>query len=492
MTAEQEILTEETAKVSKVAAMFAVEKPDIAARFGKLQESAKTLRQYDAQQRCELLKGLWAATQKRQKAIFEAAYKERRSHDLDVAAELMMIKGEIDHMIKHLPRWMKPKKVKGSMATLGKKCFVQYEPKGVVLNLSAWNAPTAISLIPLIAAIAAGNAVALKPSELAPHSAQIVEDILREALPIGADCFQGGPEIAQALLAQPFNHIYYTGGYAVGSIVMKAAAEYFAGVTLEMGGKSPVIIDESAKLENAATKLAWGRNMNAGQVCIAPDYVIAHENIRDEFVTLLSDKISELYDSEGSGFDKSRYMPRIINARHHARIKGLIDDALEKGATLASGGGSDEKDLFIEPTLLTNVTEDMRVMQEEVFGPVMAITSFTRREEVPNIIARRPKPLALYIYSTNKNNIDYFMQNTTAGSTVINNNCIQSGTNPNLPFGGIGHSGMGRIGGFRGFEEMSNARSVVYQPLDRFRDFLMQLPPYSERYEKIIMGAIRK
>ena len=277
----------------------------------------------------------------------------------------------------------------------------------------------------------------------------------------------------------------------VGKIVMKAAADHFASITLEMGGKSPVIIDETANLENAATKLAWGRVMNAGQVCIAPEYIVIHETVKDKFLSLIKEKIEALYNSDGTGLQKSSYVPRVINERHYERIKGLMDDAVSKGAELVFGGGSDRTDRYIEPTILTNMTEDMEIMNEEVFGPVLSVLSYSERSEVLEIIAKRPTPLAFYVYSTNKDNINYFLQNSTSGSAVVNNNCIQSGTNPNLPFGGVGTSGMGRIGGYEGFKHMSNARSVVHQPLDKFRDFLVQLPPYSKRYSDLIMKGLK-
>jgi len=404
-----------------------------------------------------------------------------------------MLKSEIDFVAKNLAKWMKPEKIKNSLATMGKTCEIRRQSKGVVLNMAAYNAPTAESFVPMIASIAAGNSMAIKPSELAPDSAQIIQDIVNKVFPSDeAEVFQGGVEVAQELLSLPFDHIYYTGGTAVGKIVMKAAADNLASVTLEMGGKNPVIIDETAKLENAATKLAWGRVMNAGQVCIAPDYALVHESVKDEFQTLISQKIQAQYNSENTGLDKSNYVPRIINERHTKRIKTLLDDAIKKGATVVSGGNVNIKDNYVEPTILTDVTEDMKIMQEEVFGPVMCVIGYQKREEVLNHIAPRTNSLALYIYSTNDDNIEYFLDNTSSGSAVVNNNCVQSGTNPRLPFGGVGNSGMGRIGGYEGFRTMSNERSVVHQPLDRFRDFLVQLPPYSDRYSGLIMKGLKK
>jgi aldehyde dehydrogenase (NAD+) len=465
---------------------------DIKTQFEKLQSSKLKLRNSSAAERAAKLNAIWEATKARKEDLFIATHKERGTHDLDVAAELMMVKSEIDFVAKNTANWMRPEKVRNSMATMGKRCEIRRQSKGVVLNIAAYNAPTAESIVPAVAAISAGNAIAVKTSEYAPHSAQIIQEIFNEALPEDeGQVFQGGVETAQELLALPFDHIYYTGGMAVGKIVMKAAADNFASVTLEMGGKSPVIIDETADIENAATKLAWGRVMNAGQVCIGPEYVLIHESRKDEFLKLIVEKINEQYNSEGTGFQNSKYVPRIINERHHGRIKGLIDDATNKGATLVCGGGSDAADRYIEPTVLTNMSEDMDIMQEEVFGPVLSVIPWSSRQEVLDSIERRPTPLALYIYSKDKDFVEYFLTNTSSGSAVVNNNCIQSGTNPRLAFGGVGTSGMGRVGGYEGFKSMSNERSVVHQPLDRFRDILINLPPYSERYNNLIMKALK-
>ncbi len=465
---------------------------DIATGFKTLQSSTLRLRNSTASERAQKIKAIWTHTLARKEDLFKAGHKERRSHELDIAAELVMLKAEVDFTVKNLAGWMKPERIKNSLSTMGKTCEIRRQSKGVVLNMAAYNAPTAEAFMPMIAAVAAGNAIAIKPSELAPDSAQIIQEIVNAAFPEDeAQVFQGGVDVAQDLLALPFNHIYYTGGMAVGKIVMKAAADNFASVTLEMGGKSPVIIDETADLENAATKISWGRVMNAGQVCIGTEYVIIHESKKEAFLNLLKEKMQAQYNSDGKGFESSNYVPRIINERHTKRIKALMDDAVKKGATTICGGATDIKDCYIEPTVFSDVSDDMSIMQEEVFGPVLCVTTYKNKEDVLEIIEKRPNPLALYIYSTDKANIEYFLTNTSSGSAVVNNNCVQSGTNPRLPFGGVGSSGMGRIGGYEGFRTMSNERSIVHQPLDRFRDFLIQMPPYSERYNNIIMKALK-
>ncbi|HQR04594.1 MAG: aldehyde dehydrogenase family protein [Proteobacteria bacterium] len=463
---------------------------NITTGFARLKASTPRLAQTSARERADKLRALLNATLAAKQRFFEASYEELKSCDLDVAGQLMMIKTEVDFAAKHLEKWMKPRKVPNSAATFGKKCYIRYEPKGVMLNLSTWNAPVCISLIPPIAAIAAGNAVALKPSELAPLSGGVVREVVESVF--SADefaVFEGGPDVAQALLEQPWNHIYYTGGQRVGRIVMKAAAEYFSGVTLEMGGKNPVFIDASADIPNAARKIAWGRLANSGQVCVAPDYALVHASRHEAFITALKDNISAMYNPKGEGFDKSSEYLRIVNEAQASRIKRLIDDAVAKGAQVAFGGEVRVSERFVAPTILTGVTEEMEILHEEVFGPVLAVLPYQHRDDAIEMVRRRPKPLALYIYATEREAMDYFLTNTSAGSTVINHNLIQSGTNPNLPFGGANHSGIGRIGGERGFQEMSNARSVVEQPLG-WRDFAFNFPPYSKNYRKMIEKAL--
>jgi aldehyde dehydrogenase (NAD+) len=464
---------------------------DVKARFAALREGSRTMAGASGAQRAERLRAMLAAVLANKQRFYDAAHAELKACDLDVAAQLVMVKSEIDFVARHVARWMKPRRVRNSAATLGKKCYILYEPKGVVLNLSTWNAPVAIALVPATAAIAAGNSFALKPSELAPHSARVLREVLEAAMPAEEFAvFEGGPEMAQELLALPFNHIYYTGGQRVGRLVMKAAADNFAAVTLEMGGKNPAIVDASAVLDNAARKIAWGRIANAGQVCVAPDYVLAHESVFEPCVQALVKAIAAMYNSSGAGFERSAELLRIINDQHFARVTGLLEDARAKGARFVCGGDTRAADRFVAPTVLTEVNESMLVMQEEIVAPILPVIPFRERREALEIIARRTKPLALYIYAKERAAIDYFLAHTTAGSTVVNHNLIQSGTNPRLPFGGVNHSGIGRIGGEQGFMEFSNARSVVEQPLG-FLDLTFNLPPYSKTYRRLIEKALR-
>jgi aldehyde dehydrogenase (NAD+) len=464
---------------------------EIGAAFSALRTRSRVLACTSGAERAEKIRSMLSAVLANKKRFYQAAYEELRACDLDVAAQMVMLKSESDFAAKHVARWMRPRRVRNSAATLGKKCYILYEPKGVVLNLSTWNAPVCIGLVPAIASIAAGNAFALKPSELAPHSAALLREVL--ATVFSADefaVFEGAADVAQALLAQPFDHIYYTGGQRVGRLVMRAAAENFAGVTLEMGGKNPVIVDRSAAIENAAKKIAWGRVANAGQICVAPDYALVHRSVMEPFLSALTESIRAMYNPKGEGFDQSEELLRIVNDQHFTRVRRLLDDALEKGAHIVCGGKMRAEDRFVEPTVVTEVHDDMALMQEEIFAPILPVIPFDEREQAIDRIHARTKPLSLYIYARDRAAIDFFLARTSAGSTVVNHNLIQSGTNPRLPFGGVNHSGMGRIGGERGFIELSNARSVVEQPLG-WLDLTFNLPPYSKTYRKLIERGLK-
>lgn len=462
------------------------------ALFERHVQKSQELAQTQSTERADKIRRLLKATLDARPAILEAGYKELRLSPTDLDAQLMMVKGEAEFIAKHLASWMANQPVQGSLMTLGKKSYIRYEPKGMVLHVSTWNAPIAEAFVMAMGAIAAGCTFTLKPSELAPHSAQVIADIVAKVF--AEDEFavlQGGPEVSSELLKLPFNHIFYIGGHGVGRIVMRAAAEHFASVTLEMGGKNPVIVDQTADLAEAGRKIAWGRVANAGQVCVAPDYALVHDSVVKDFISELRKSMTAMYNADGKGFDQSADLPRIVNLRHFERIKALLDDALAQGAKVELGGETNADDLFIAPTILSGVTEDMRIMQEEIFGPILCIIPFGQREQAIATIRRRPKPLSSYVYAKDRAAIDWYLARTTSGSTVVNHNLIQSGTNPYLPFGGINASGMGRVGGHYTFLECSNARSVVEEgpPVG---DPNIMFPPYSDKYKKMIGQMLGK
>jgi aldehyde dehydrogenase (NAD+) len=466
--------------------------PNVAGLFQRLAAKAPEVAQTTAEQRADKIRRLLAAMLERRDAIIAAVQKELRVHPIDVDGQLLMVKSEAEFAMRNLAQWMQPDPIQPSLMTIGKKSYVRYEPKGVVLNLATWNAPIAIGLVPLIGAIAAGCTMVLKPSELAPHCSQLLAQIVAKAFP--EDEFavvQGGPEVAQELLRQPFNHIFYIGGHAVGRLVMKAAAEHFASVTLEMGGKNPAIVDQSADLEDAAQKIGWGRVANAGQVCLAPDYALVHESVLKGFVDALGRRLTAMYNPSGKGFEQSPELARIVNARHFQRIKGLLDDALARGARVEFGGQLNEATLFIAPTVLSGLRPEMRIMQEEIFGPILCVLPFARREDAVRETRSRDKPLALYVFAKDRAFIDWVIANTTSGSTVVNHNVIQSGTNTHLPFGGVNASGIGRLGGRYSFLECSNPRAVV-EDGKGLGDPNMMFPPYSDKYRQALDWMLTK
>jgi aldehyde dehydrogenase (NAD+) len=460
--------------------------------FARLADNVPALSLSTVEDRCARINKLVEVTLKYRQEIREAIREELKPSDVDIDGQLLMIKTEAEFATKNLKHWVKDKPVQGSIMTLGKKSYIHYEAKGMVLVLGTWNAPIAIGLVPAIGAIAAGCAVIIKPSELAPKSSALLKKIVEESC---ADnevaVVEGEAQTAQALLAQPFNHIFYIGGHAVGKLVAKAAADHFASITLEMGGKNPTIIDKSADLDEAALKTAWGRMCNGGQACVCPDYVLVDASVVDEFTEKTKAALDNMYNADGKGPENAEEFGRIVNKRHWARIKGLLDDALEKGAELVYGGESNEDDCYIAPTVIRGVTHDMKIAGEEIFGPIMVIMPYQSREEAIAEIRKHPKPLSTYIFAKDREAIDYFIAHTTSGNMVVNHNVIQSGTNANLNFGGVNASGVGRIGGFSTFAECSNARSVVEEG-PALMDPKLFMPPYGDKYRKMVDDMLSK
>ncbi|HEX9826696.1 MAG TPA: aldehyde dehydrogenase family protein, partial [Flavobacteriaceae bacterium] len=356
----------------------------------------------------------------------------------------------------------------------------------VCLIMSPWNFPINLTFGPLVSAIAAGNTVLLKPSEMTPNASKVMSEIVEEVF-----CedevllIEGDAETAQELLKLPFNHIFFTGSPAIGKLVMKAASEHLASVTLELGGKSPVIIDDSVNLERTVKKIIFGKFLNAGQTCIASDYVLIKDTIKDEFVSLFS-KYLKVFYSENP--ETSSSLCRIVNQKHFERLKAHLKDAISKNAVIVVGGSYNEEDCFLEPTLISDLPENASLLQEEIFGPILPLVTYKTMEEAVTYINAKEKPLALYIFSKNKKQIDFILSNTRAGSTAINHNLVQF-LNPNLPFGGSNNSGIGKSHGFFGFQEFSNQRSVLRQHTFGAIDLLY--PPYNKLKQKIVDLTIK-
>lgn len=435
-----------------------------------------------AKQRKAKLKKLHNAVNQYRPAIKEALYNDYRKHPSEVdLSEIYPVTSELKHAKSNLHEWMRRKKVDTPLAMMGSSSYIKYEPKGVVLIISPWNFPINLTLGPLVSALAAGNAIMIKPSEMTPHASAVMKKIISEVFDENeVALIEGGINTSTDLLKLPFNHIFFTGAPSIGKIVMKAAAENLASVTLELGGKSPTIVDESANIPLAAKRVAWAKYINNGQVCIAPDYLFVHESKKIEFIEEFKKQINEFYTSDAS--QESSYA-RIVNKRHYDRVKSYIDDAISKGARVESGGKFIEDQHFIAPTLMTQVPMDSTLMTEEIFGPVLPVFGFTDLKEVIDEINSREKPLALYIYSKKKNNIEQIINNTRAGGTCINHNAAQF-YNTNLPFGGSNNSGIGKAHGIEGFKSFSNARGILKQHIPNAMDLLT--PPYNDFKKKLI------
>ena len=382
---------------------------------------------------------------------------------------------EISYIRKNIRKWMKSRKVRVPMVAQPGSGFIKPEPLGVILVITPWNYPISLLLNPLAAVFAAGNTAVCKPSELAPACSKLMAELIPQYVdPEAAVVVEGDVEIATELLEQKWDHIFFTGSTNVGRIVMQAAANHLTPVTLELGGKSPTIVDESADLVAAANRITWGKFLNAGQTCIAPDYVFAHENIREELVDKIKEATNEFY---GSDPKTSPDYARIVSERHLNRLTGLLDDG-----TVVLGGNHDAADRYLEPTILLDPSADSAIMSDEIFGPILPILSFTDLQEVIGFVNARPKPLALYIFANSDNVVDEVISQTSSGGVCVNHSLLHYGVS-DLGFGGVGDSGIGRYHGKSGFDQFSNMKSVLKKS---FKPELSLLyPPYTEKKEKI-------
>lgn len=393
--------------------------------------------------------------------------------------ELLPLLSAIGHARGSLRRWMRPRRAAPTLTTLGTTARLHPQAKGVVLILAPWNFPLMLCISPLISALAAGNAAVIKPSEMTPATAALVAGIVAEALPPDlVRVVQGGPEVAQALLDLPFDHIFFTGSTTVGRKVMAGAARHLTPVTLELGGKSPVIVAQDADIAQAARWIAWGKLLNAGQACVAPDHVLVHDSRLAELRAAL---LRELHAMQGGD------APRILNARHHARLLSLVADATAKGATVTALGQDDAAALRLAPRLIEGQSADMDLAGEEVFGPLLPLIPFSDLSGPIAAITAAPKPLALYLFARDAATIRRVRDETSAGSLGVNLT-MMAFAHPNLPFGGIGPSGMGAAHGRTGFDSFTHWKPVLRQ---RFSLLPVIFPPYGERVRRLIGALVR-
>jgi aldehyde dehydrogenase (NAD+) len=418
--------------------------------------------------------------------IRDVLKKDFGKHKAEVdMTEIYPVISEIKHAISHLDEWLSNNYVKTPLGLLGSSSYIKYEPKGVCLILSPWNFPVNLCLGPLVGAIAAGNTVVIKPSEYTPQTSALLKKLIASVFSENEICvLEGGPETSKTLLELPFNHIFFTGSPAVGKIVMTAAAKNLSSVTLELGGKSPTLVDETADIKTAAKRIAQAKLANAGQICIAPDYVLVHNSRKEELVKLFIDFMKQFYGDKPA--DNQEYT-RMVNERHTGRVSQYIEDAALKGATV-HGGKADVNGSFIQPTVVTDMPLDCALMTEEIFGPVLPVVGFDTLDEAIQLINSKEKPLALYMFSSSDKNINHVIGNTRAGGTCINHNALHF-YNVNLPFGGSNNSGIGKAHGFYGFEAFSNARGIYRQHVPGAIELLV--PPYKKWKEKMIELTVK-
>lgn len=451
------------------------------AAFEAQRATALRLRQSTVDERREKIRRLRDAVIAHQAAIVQAGWDDFRKPPAEVElTEILTVVAEANDALRQLKRWMKPQGVWPSRMMFGTKGYVQYEPKGRCLLISPWNYPVNLSLAPLISAVAAGNTVIIKPSEMTPHAAAVIRQIVVEVFPPEeVTVIEGDASVAQSLLELPFDHIFFTGSPAIGKVVMAAAAKHLTSVTLELGGKSPTIVDASADLMLAARNILWAKFTNNGQTCIAPDHIYVQASVKDAFVGHCRQILQDAYGADPQTSDS---LTRVVNARHTARVAHLLDDAVAQGARVVAGGQRDLDDRYIGPTLLTDIPASAQIMQEEIFGPLLPIISYERLDEVIDRINADPKPLALYIWSRHEPTIQAVMARTTSGGACINH-CVVQFLHGNLPFGGVNNSGIGSAHGHHGFKAFSHERAVV-----RTRIMLAKLffPPYTPLTRKLI------
>lgn len=429
--------------------------------------------------RRSMLQALKASILAHEKEINEALYADlHKSVSESYMCEIGMTLAELSYMLSHMNRWAKPHYVASPLAQFHARSFTIKNPYGVVLIMSPWNYPFMLTMEPLIGALAAGNCCVVKPSAYAPATSKIIAKIISDCFPPEyVAVVEGGRKENQALLDQRFDYIFFTGGVSVGKEVMRKASEHLTPVSLELGGKSPCIVDETARLDLAAKRLAFGKLLNCGQTCVAPDYLLIDRKVKDEFLICLKKHITSMAGSDALHNDKYVHM---VNRKHFDRVCSLIDP--EK---VIFGGKSDPETLAIQPTILDGITEDDAVMQEEIFGPVLPVITYDSIDDAIALINRREHPLALYLFSEDKNVQRRFLQAVPFGGGCINDTIIHLATS-RMGFGGVGHSGMGSYHGKKSFDTFSHEKSIVskstwmdlpvrYMPYNRMKDFLLRV-----------------
>lgn len=441
---------------------------DLINRHKRYFQTGKT---FDVKYRKDQLKNLANTLKKNEKLLYDAVWTDFHKSEFETfATELGILYSSADYAKTNLSKWTKPKNVLTNLPNLPGSSYIMPEPYGTTLIIGAWNYPYLLSLGPLIGALAAGNTMILKPSELTPTCSATMAKILNESFDQDyLHVIEGGVAETTQLLKQKFDYLFFTGSTRVGNIVYKAAAENLTPVTLELGGKSPCIVEKDASLKVAAKRIAWGKLINAGQTCIAPDYLLVHESVKEKLLGYIVQYIKEFY---GENPKNSTDFVRIVNAPNFARLAGLI----EKGKVYF-GGETDASERYISPTILHNITWNDPVMEDEIFGPILPVITYKNLDEIIPEIKKRPKPLSLYIFTKSKKTQEKILKQISFGGGTINDTIMHI-SNERLPFGGVGASGMGNYHGKAGFDTFSHHKSIMKRPT--WIDIPLKYPPYND------------
>jgi aldehyde dehydrogenase (NAD+) len=425
--------------------------PDtISLTFDQLKQASVPLRNEPIKNRKKRLEALRTWIKTNRQVIQQAVYDDFRKPASEVdTTEIFPALDEIKSALDNLDRWTKPKMVDAPITMVGTQAWVMVEPKGVCLIIAPWNYPFNLAVGPMVSALAAGNNVVLKPSEHTPHTSALLrkmcEDVFEKEIAV---VFEGGPEISQALLKLPFDHIFFTGSPAIGKLVMKAAADNLTSVTLELGGKSPTVVSASARVKEAAQRIAVGKFINNGQTCIAPDYVLVHQSVINDFIQNLKEQTKKLFAGDDD-MQQSPHYARLVHQKHLERLNALLQEAIRDGAKVAWSGPVEPFERFMHPIILSEVPGQSRIMEEEIFGPILPVLAYQSLDEVISIINKKPKPLALYFFGSDKRELNRIKSETSSGAICVND-CAIHFLHHNLPFGGVNNSGIGKSHGIAG------------------------------------------
>ncbi len=430
--------------------------------FERQGATARAWRESTVDQRRSRILRLREAVLDRREDWYRAAWQDLRKSAGEVdLGELLPFCLEANQALRELRRWMRPKRVRPTWLTLGTRAQIRFQPRGRCLIIGPFNYPINLTLSPLVSALAAGNTAIVKPSELTPALSGLLARVIAEVFaPDEVAVLQGDAQMAQALQTLPFDHVHFTGSTAVGKQVMASASHHLASITLELGGKSPAIVDASADLLMAARNIVWAKFANAGQTCIAPDHVWVHESVKARWLQLCRQEIERAYGSSLVEQERGGALTHIVNERHAARLRALLDQARELGARVFVGGQASADLNFIQPTLIDEPPLEARILREEIFGPLLPVLGFQHLDSVVERINASPKPLALYVYSRTPAHIERVLTQTSSGGVCINHALIHY-LHGGLPFGGINHSGIGQSRGFHGFRAFSHERAIV-------------------------------